>query len=119
MTYEELLQQAPLSSQAGDRHAAGIFVELITQYLSRHGSTLTLSQKNYLYKARNTWRQRAAGHDPQWEQYGSKPGRRPTGRKTTMRAGRGGTQIDKTAYGDEHELDPLIVTIKHAFGRRG
>ncbi len=110
MTYEQLLQQQPPSTAAGDLSAAKAFVDAISQALSRNLiPDLTVANQNYLYRLRAKWQQRAHGKDAAWMQYGSKPGRRP-------HAARKRGNVDPTAYGSEDELDPLLRSLLKKYG---
>jgi hypothetical protein len=113
VTYEQLLQQQPLSTSAGDCVLAGRFVDQLTAYIKGHGvGTLSEAQKNYLYKLRAKWQLRAQGKDTSWNTYGSTPGRR----KSLLRADSKKGRVDPTTYGTEDELDPLLADVIHRFG---
>ena len=108
MTYEALLQQQPPSTAAGDRALAREFVSAISAFMAGVAwSSLDASQRNYLYKLRQKWNTRADGQDDAWNQYGSTPGRR---RKLDT------SGVDKTAYGGEGELDPLLAETMRKYG---
>lgn len=106
MNYEQLLQRQPPSTAGGDRSAARVFASAISAYLES-ATDLCVSQRNYLYKLRQKWNTRADGQDDAWNQYGSAPGRR---RKLDT------SGIDKTAYGGEEDLDPLLAETMRKWG---
>lgn len=111
MTYEQLLGRQPLSTQAGDRNAAREFVAAISAFIEgSDAALLDVSQKNYLYKLRQKWNLRAKGEDEAWNQYGSTPGRRKKPANDSS--------VDKTAYGDGEEMDPLLASIISKYGRK-
>lgn len=108
MTYEQLLTRMPASALAGDRGAAQHFVDEINSALSGGVSTLTISNKNYLYKLRTKWELRARGKDANWSAHGSKPGRK---KKIVSER-----NVDTTAFGSEDELDPLLASLIRKYG---
>lgn len=77
MTYEGILDRRPHTTSAGDKHAAAAFVAFLTTVFADEAllATLTTSNRNYLYKLRQTWTLRAEGKDERWSTSGSKPGR--------------------------------------------
>lgn len=113
-SYEDLLNQQPRSTSAGDTNAARLFVERVNAALIVKGSGLSDAQRNYLYKLRDRWTKRAAGDDLSWNQYGSQPGRRksPGGPRQTKKH-----QIDPTVFGDEAEKDPLLSSLERKYGQ--
>lgn len=112
MTYESLLARQPASSLSGNRESARRFAEEIAHYLAGPSSILSTSQRNYLYKLRGTWSNRAAGKDARWEEFGNKRGRPRSAAKPTS-AG-----VDPTAYGNPDELDPILKATMAKFGKR-
>lgn len=110
MTYEQLLQLQPVSTASGDCVLAGRFVDQLSAYIKGHGlSTLSDAQKNYLYKLRAKWSLRAQGKDTSWTAGGSRPGRKPMKHASPQK-------VDRTTYGTEDELDPLLADVIHKFG---
>lgn len=108
LTYEQILSRQPLSTTAGNRAVAAEFVVFLTTQIEGAGlDGLTTAQKNYLYKLRAKWQQRAAGLDLRWNVSGSRPGQ-PTKRAlkdSTRRKGH-----------DPGEDDPLFQSLMRKYG---
>jgi hypothetical protein len=110
MTYEGLLQQQPPSTAAGNKAAARVFVTQINTFLSS-GFTFSDSQRNYLYKLRARWEQRAAGMDERWNDHGSRPGRKKQISERSL-----ASTVDPTAFGSDEQKDPLLLRLERKFG---
>lgn len=109
MTYEQILQRAPLSTAAGNKGAAAEFVVFLTSLIEGDRETvraLSPSQQRYLYTLREKWRLRAAGKDARWNEYGSRPGRPPVEKLKTR----------KTKRRDPGEDDPLFISLMRKYG---
>lgn len=111
MTYEEILQRAPLSTASGKLDEAAAFVVFLTNTINSRETfgQLSASQQRYLYRLRDKWKVRAAGDDDQWNQYGSRPGRPVVDeRKKKPR---------KSRRADPGEKDPLFISLMKKYGR--
>lgn len=109
MTYEQILQRAPLSTEAGDTDAAERFVAFLSSIIEGDRQTFTQledSQQRYLYKLRSKWQERAKGLDERWNTYGSRPGR-PVSTKTPKR---------KRRRSDPGETTALFQSLMRKFG---
>lgn len=105
LSYEQILERSPKSTDAGDKLAALEFVSLLTQVLTGQGTEqLSNAQKNYLYKMRVKWQQRGEGRDLRWNSMGTKPGRA----KKVSATVRG--------YRNEEETDPLLASLLRKYG---
>lgn len=109
--YESILQRQPLSTAAGDRALAAQFVAVLSAAIEAKTADLSDSQRNYLYKLRTKWDQRAKGEDSNWNLYGSRPGRRKS-----VVVDKAAT-VDPTVYGTEEQRDPLLSSLMRKFGK--
>lgn len=99
LSYHELLKAAT-HIPAADTHAANGWLLQLANVLK--ANNLAPYQRSYLYRLRRIWKQRAAGRDARWNDYGSEPGakkprRWPTSTPTKKRAGGVSVPLDQVA----------------------
>lgn len=95
----------PIPEAAGDRKAAGKYVDQIITTLDR--VTLSEQERRALYKQRSKWKKRAEGHDTRWNAVGVRPGQLKHAKPAI--ADNGLTEADAS--------DPLLQTIEAKFGK--
>jgi hypothetical protein len=106
VTYEQLLDRAPKSSQIGDTVAAQSYVELLR---STDTTTFTTSQKLYIYRLLRKWMKRATVVGA-WLPPGRPMRETTTGESRSIAA--------KAMRRHEHENEsPLLRTIMQKYGK--
>jgi hypothetical protein len=107
VTYEQLLNVAPGTSQIGDVSAAKEYSETLSAAL-QDADAFTASQRVYLYRLRTKWDKRAAG-DASWQVPG-----RPI-KETTRKESQSIAAKSMRRHERENE-SPLLATIMQKFG---
>jgi len=106
MNYEDILARQPDSTTAGDRSAAGSFVEFLSLQIETGIGHLNGSQQRYIYKLRARWQVRTDGKDGRWNTHGTRAGR-PFSKRTPKLS---------STYKREEDDDPLLASILRKYG---
>ena len=108
LTYEQLLDRAPGTSQIGDVSAAKEYMTVLSAAL-QSPDDFTQAQKLYLYRLQRKWEKRVAG-DASWQMPG-RPIKETTPKQSQSIAAKSMRRHERESQ------SPLLATIMQKYGK--